>query len=58
MLKYISKKFTRLIGKMQTFQKDMHQVEIEAYIKSRNPKNAADIDRLLREYEARSRMTF
>lgn len=45
-----------IISWLQDFNKDMHQVELEAYVCSRNPKHPADIDRLVREFETRSRL--
>jgi len=45
-----------IISWLQDFNKDMHQVQLEAYVCSRNPKHPADIDRLVREFETRSRL--
>lgn len=58
MTKKIAKKFIRLIGKFQNFQKEMRQSELDAYISVRNPKHTGDVERMMREFEARSRLGF
>lgn len=47
--------FAGILSSLDKFRKDMHQVELEAFIATR-AKHAGDVDRLVREFEARSRM--
>jgi hypothetical protein len=40
-----------LLASFQNFRKSFQLAEMEIYILSRHPQNAADIDRLSREYQ-------
>lgn len=46
-----------MVNWFHSFQKEMRQTEVEAYISSR-AKHPGDVDRLMREFEARSRLGF
>jgi hypothetical protein len=50
--------YTKLTNFISVFRKDMYQVQLDSYISSRHPKNPGDVERLAREYEAKSRLNW
>lgn len=55
MFKWLASKFMSLVSFFESFRKEMYQVELEAYISSR-ARHTGDVDRLIREFESRSRL--
>ena len=54
----IYKLYRKLTNAVRLYRKDMIQSQIEAYVVSRHPKNPGDVERLVREYEAKSRLNW
>ena len=40
------------------FFQNSRQVELDLYVQSQNPQNAADVDRIIREYDSRRHFSF
>ena len=55
MFSFLTDKFMGFCYFLERFRKDMHQMELESYVASR-AKTVGDVDRLVKEYEIRSRM--
>lgn len=47
----VNRLIKKIVVKFKKFQKELNKTEIEAYIASRYPQSAADVDRLTREYQ-------
>ena len=52
------KLYNKLTNAIKLYRKDMLQSQIESYVVSRHPKNPGDVERLVREYEAKSRLNW
>ena len=55
MFSFLTEKIMSLCYFLERFRKDMYQMELESYVASR-AKTVGDVDRLVKEYEIRSRM--